>query len=202
MRSLCIHSHQLGRISPDWIKLEACLVNNLLEDRVCGQSNSMSMPLQLIAQSDEWLDIPATTDDLNHDVEWDVPLNISRSRIMALCRDQAFLGRCREESGICCGKLGAELYINASICRWCVIRKARQWSVHSYVDMLSYRVSLGSRQDRETRFPYRAAAVVQHQQLAPDRPFFRKSFAVRTTNLGGCITSSDRRLWALYHYRP
>ena len=84
-------------------------MNKLLEDRVCGQSNSMSMSLKLIAQGDEWLDISATADDLNHNVEWDVPLNISRSRIIAFRRDQAFLGRRREEPGICCGKLGAEL---------------------------------------------------------------------------------------------
>ena len=62
-------------------------MNKLLEDRVCGQSNSMAMSLKLIAQSNEWLHISATADDLNHDVEWDVSLNISRSSITAFRRD-------------------------------------------------------------------------------------------------------------------
>lgn len=92
-------------------------MNKVLEDRVCGKSNSMAMPLKLIAQGDEWLNVSATADDLNDDVQWDVPLDIDRSRIIGLGGRRAFLCRCRKESGICCGELGAELYIDASIRR-------------------------------------------------------------------------------------
>ena len=115
-RSTHTHSHQLGWIASYRIELKASLLHKLFEDAMRGQSNSMAVPLQLSAQGDEWLHITTTANDLNNNIQRNIPLNSSGGRIWAFDRYETFFNRCGNKSTKGSGKLGAKLYVDASIC--------------------------------------------------------------------------------------
>lgn len=61
--------HQIRRISTDRIKLKARLPYKVFKNIVRRDSYSVAMFLELVADGDEWLDVPAATDNLDDDIE-------------------------------------------------------------------------------------------------------------------------------------
>ncbi len=48
------------------------------------------MTLQFVAEGNKWLNIASTANNLDDDVEWDVPWDVGRSRINVVDWDEAF----------------------------------------------------------------------------------------------------------------
>ena len=98
------YSHQLGWIASNRIELQTRFLYEFLEGRVRRQADPVTMPMELITQSNEWLYVATTADDLDDNTERNVPPDVSL-RLKSFLVAWSLLNRPGNKTTTCCGEL-------------------------------------------------------------------------------------------------
>lgn len=91
------------------------MLHKLLEDTMRGQSNSMAMTLKFITQGYERLYVTTASNNLDYDVERNVPLHAAVGSSINFDWYQAIFNMCRHKLAKRSSEPRINFYVNSSI---------------------------------------------------------------------------------------